>query len=283
VERCHDGFNYKMSPWIADAKEGWNYCLMLLQAKLCDIGYLEPDVEDTELIRTLGKGGSAWVYEGNYKGQTVVVKVFRWNEEKESSFYAENSALRTLAALDVAGVPRIEALADVENYEECESFGTAILTTPLGKPFRTTLDGNEESIQGSHLRDLVRIVQRAHEAKIFHRDIKPNNLHLTDEGNIVLLDWGASTLLNDPDTHSRTWQGTAGFSVTSDEQEENSWSDATCDLVAVVRSAYVLVFKDRPPENFWTMYHGSVWNVAIELATNEDYEKLGQRLRGLIM
>jgi hypothetical protein len=72
--------------------------------------------------------------------------------------------------------------------------------------------------------------------------------------------------------------------VTPPEQYENGWSDATCDLVAVVRSAYTLVFKQQPSSpDFWEKAFrvGSVWHTALELAIQQDYQNLGHLLNKL--
>ena len=83
------------------------------------------------------------------------------------------------------------------------------------------------------------------------------------------------------------WQGSVGFSVTPDQQTTNGWDDKACDLVAVVRTAYVLFCKESPPTessaeaiDYWNKQFrdGSGWKAALGHALNTNYEELGKIL-----
>ena len=105
-------------------------------------------------------------------------------------------------------------------------------------------------------------------------------MYLTNDGKILLNDWSASTKLDDATREPGDWQGTADFSVTSDDQTKNKWSDATCDLVAVIRSAYVLLFnmKSNCLRDGAYLRKGTLWQVALTHATNQDYDNLAKLL-----
>jgi serine/threonine protein kinase len=162
---------------------------------------------------------------------------------------------------------------------------TALILTPVGKSLGTIIE--KEMINGLHLRDLVQIVKIAHEKELFHRDIKPTNMYLNDD-EILLNDWGSSKQLN-TSIEKKDWLGTYGFSVTTDERLKNGWSDKTCDLVSVVRSAYVFVTKENPrisDDNgaaFWNekIRVGTLWHEAVLLAEQKEYDALSQLLRKL--
>ena len=278
VQRNGSDLQYQKAPVLNNAMEGWLYFLKLLTAKWAEIGYLEPQVEDTQLIQVLGRGGSSSVYRGLHDNETVVVKIFKKNHEK--SFCAEKFALEQLQKNNVAGVPTIKANVKVKNSGDCEAWSEAILFTPKGETLRTFgLSG--KLIQGSHLKDLVQIVKAAHDLGLLHRDIKPDNMFLFEK-TIFLNDWSSS--IKEDDFYNAPWEGSIGYSVTKGEREENRWSGKSCDLIAVVRSSYVLVTRRvLPSENGSNQFGpGKVWEKAFEFAIEEDYDQLGNLLFTLL-
>ena len=278
VERNGSELQYQKAPVIDNPMEGWLYFLKLLTAKWAEIGYLEPQVENTQLIRALGRGVSSSVYEGIHGNKTVVVKIFKKNHEK--SFCAEKFALEQLQKNKVAGVPTFKATVKVNNSGDCEVWSGAILVTPKGEPLRT-FGLNGELIQGSHLKDLVQIVKAAHDLGLLHRDIKPDNMFLFKK-TFFLNDWSSSIKKDDFD--DAPWEGSIGYSVTKDEREEYRWSGKACDLIALVRSSYVLVTKRVLPSENGSNQFGprTVWKNAFEFAIVEDYDQLGKLLFTLL-
>ena len=107
VQRNGSELQYQKAPVIDNPMEGWLYFLKLLTANLAEIGYLEPQVEDTELTQVLGRGGSSSVYKGMH------------NEEKEpmysdklpcfliSAYKAPTSRTRQSASLSLQRLPEL--------------------------------------------------------------------------------------------------------------------------------------------------------------------------------
>ena len=156
----------------------------------------------------------------------------------------------------------------------------AILVTPKGEPLRT-FGLNGELIQGSHLKDLVQIVEAAHDLGLLHRDIKPDNMFLFEK-TFFLTDWSSS--IKKDDFYNAPWEGSIGYSVTKDEREEYRWSGKACDLIALVRSSYVLVTKRVLPSENGSHQFGprTVWRKAFEFAIVENYDQLGNLLFTLL-
>jgi serine/threonine protein kinase len=91
----------------------------------------------------------------------------------------------------------------------------------------------------------------AHEPPIVHRDIKPQNLKLTDENHIVLLDFGLS---KDFDTNSASSPvnsaSVAGYSphFASMEQIRGTGTDSRSDIYSLSATLYQLLTNITPPD-----------------------------------
>ncbi|MEP6787284.1 MAG: serine/threonine-protein kinase, partial [Acidobacteriota bacterium] len=91
----------------------------------------------------------------------------------------------------------------------------------------------------------------SHEPPIVHRDIKPQNLKLTDENHIVLLDFGLS---KDFDTNSASSPinsaSVAGYSphFASMEQIRGTGTDARSDIYSLSATLYQLLANVIPPD-----------------------------------
>ena len=91
----------------------------------------------------------------------------------------------------------------------------------------------------------------SHEPAIVHRDIKPQNLKLTDENHIVLLDFGLSKDFDSSTTgNSMNSASVAGYSphFASMEQIRGTGTDARSDLYSLSATLYQLLTNTIPAD-----------------------------------
>ena len=84
---------------------------------------------------------------------------------------------------------------------------------------------------------LLEVLAAAHEKGVVHRDVKPENLFLTEDGALKVLDFGIARLLESTERHSATRTGTmiGTAAFMAPEQALGQWSqvDGQSDLWAV--------------------------------------------------
>ena len=74
----------------------------------------------------------------------------------------------------------------------------------LSKKKRFSLD-----LTRFYIIELILALEALHKENIIHRDIKPDNILLDEDGHIKLTDFGLSKILTDNKTY--TWCGTPGY------------------------------------------------------------------------
>ena len=155
------------------------------------------------------------------------------------------SVYRALQAHPVAGTPRIYlAIEDGGSLIVVEEFlsGTT-LSDYLSQKGRLSTDETAEIAA-----QLCRILQQLHNMNppIIHRDVKPSNIILSEEGYVRLLDMNAAKEYHGPAGADTKLLGTAGYAAP--EQYGFGASDPRTDLYAVGVLMYVMLTGVLPSE-----------------------------------
>lgn len=205
------------------------------------------------LLKKIGEGASGEVFEAEHMelGRKYAVKVL-------SAAHA--------AAHDAVERFRREARAVAKlshpNLVQLHDFGKSI----DGRVFLAMelLDGHTldvEAEKGLGWRSATRLaiqatraLEAAHDAGLVHRDLKPQNLFLTSEGELKLLDFGVAMALAETaggDAPEKRQKGFAVFGTPeymAPEQVAGEAVDARCDVYALGCVLYELVTGARPFE-----------------------------------
>jgi serine/threonine protein kinase len=84
---------------------------------------------------------------------------------------------------------------------------------------------------------------------VLHRDIKPQNLKLTPEGQVILLDFGLAKGTVEQQTAADSVSSVFGYTAhyAPPEQIQGSGTEPRSDLYALAATLYHLLTNQRPP------------------------------------
>ena len=194
------------------------------------------------LTRLLGRGGFADVYLGEqiYLGSQAAIKVLSvpLALEATSGFLDEARTLVRLAH------PRIIRLLD---YGVQEQTPFLVMEFAPGGTLRKLHPGGERLSLATvveYVRQVAEALQYAHNERLIHRDVKPDNLLLGQHGEILLSDFGIA-LLAHSSRSQRTEQIVGTVSYMAPEQIQGHPCQAS-DQYALGVIAYEWLSGNRP-------------------------------------
>ncbi|XP_013780403.1 cyclin-dependent kinase 14-like, partial [Limulus polyphemus] len=151
-------------------------------------------------LEQLGEGSYATVYKGysNLTNKVVALKEIRLQTEEGTPFTAirEASLLRGLKHANIV------TLHDIIHTKETLTFVFEFVHTDLSQ----YLERHPGGLNGNNVRlflfQLLRGLVYCHERRVLHRDLKPQNLLISDQGELKLADFGLARAKSVP---SRTY------------------------------------------------------------------------------
>lgn len=198
-----------------------------------------------EIQELIGVGGMAMVYKAHDKldDKTVAIKIlkdeFLGNEEFIRRFKNESKAIAVLSH------PNIVKVYDV-------SFGDRIQYIVMEYIDGITLKeyiGHQASIpwkEAVHFTvQILQALQHAHEKGIVHRDVKPQNIMLLQDGTIKVTDFGIARFSNN-ETKTMTNKAIGSVHYIAPEQAKGSVTDGKADIYSVGVMLYEMLTGRLP-------------------------------------
>jgi beta-lactam-binding protein with PASTA domain/serine/threonine protein kinase len=196
----------------------------------------------------IARGGMASVYEATdlRLDRTVAIKVMHPglgdDDEFAARFVAEARAAARLSH------PNVVAVFDQGNDD-----GTVFLAMELipGHTLRDTI-GKEAPLSPARalalLEPVVSALAAAHRAGLIHRDVKPENVLIADDGRIKVADFGLAKAVSATTQHTATGILIGTVSYVAPELVVEGRSDARADVYAVGVIMYELLTGHKPHE-----------------------------------
>ena len=202
------------------------------------------------VVHLIGKGGMGEVYLAvdQRLGSAVALKRTFFSDDEQLGNAFEREA-RTLARLRHPVLPKVS-----DHFTE-QGTQYLVMEHISGEDISKRLESNKKPFPLSwvlfwadHLLDSLTYLH-THEPPIVHRDIKPQNLKLTDENNIVLLDFGLSKS-SGGETRISTSGSIVGYTphYAPMEQIRGTGTDGRSDIYALSATLYQILTNIVPAD-----------------------------------
>jgi Tol biopolymer transport system component len=204
-----------------------------------------------QIVGPLGAGGMGDIYRARDTrlGREVAVKVLpRWLAENESALHRFRREARAAAALNHPNVMAV--------YDVAEVSGSPCIVTELieGRTLHSILDQRRPSAEAAldYACQILDGLVAAHEKGIVHRDLKPDNLIVTPDGRVKVIDFGLARAAHPGGTSSASTTATAPHQVLgtppymSPEQAEGFEVDHRSDIFSFGTVLYEMLTGQKP-------------------------------------
>nr|XP_011736736.1 myosin-IIIa isoform X2 [Macaca nemestrina] len=215
-----------------------------------------PDPSDTwEITETIGKGTYGKVFKvlNKKNGQKAAVKILDPVHDIDEEIEAEYNILKALS--DHRNVVRFYGIYFKKDKVNGDKLWLVLelcnggSVTDLVKGFLKRGERMSEPLIAYILHEALMGLQHLHNNKTIHRDVKGNNILLTTEGGVKLVDFGVSAQLTSTRHRRNTSVGTPFWmapEVIACEQQLDTTYDARCDTWSLGITAIELGDGDPP-------------------------------------
>lgn len=203
-----------------------------------------------KLIRLIGEGGMASVYEGEHEtlGTKVAIKILNpilsANQQIRQRFKNEAKMMATLDH------PNIICVLD---YEESDTFLAITMEMLRGKDMNDHIkEHGKLSVERSNevFSQVLSAFNYAHNQGIVHRDVKPANIFLLPDGQVKILDFGIAKLfgLGNEMTQTGTQMGTPMY-MSPEQVKADKSIDHRSDIFSLGVTLYFSLTGKAPYES----------------------------------
>ncbi|MEE8577747.1 MAG: serine/threonine-protein kinase, partial [candidate division Zixibacteria bacterium] len=200
---------------------------------------------DYKLIRELGRGGMGAVFLAHPKDlpeHQVVLKELldprhfqRFKGEAKTLVNLKHDKISRLLHFFTHGHSIVIAMEYVEG-RTLKEYLEQVGTLPVNEALSITMD-------------LLETLEYAHQHRVFHRDIKPGNLMIDNNGSIMVIDFGIAKDSDNPDiTQEGVGIGTAAYAPPEQLFYARDIDWAVADIYSVGTTLYMLITGRLPFE-----------------------------------
>lgn len=194
-----------------------------------------------ELLEKIGEGGMSQVFKARdnklnrFVAAKILKKEFCNNADIVEKFMGEATAIATLSDNNIVNVLDVGTQADDINYIVMEYVNGKTLKDVIKQVGKMNYEtGISVAIQ------IAKALDCAHRNKIIHRDVKPQNILVTEDGVMKVTDFGiAKSSTSSTITNTSTIMGSAHY--LSPEQAKGSFIDCRTDLYSLGVVLYEMV------------------------------------------
>lgn len=187
-----------------------------------------------ELLERVGMGGMAVVYKAMDKmlNRYVAVKIlreeFKENEEFIRRFKVESQAAASLSHQNIVQI------YDVGEEEGLHYIVMELLEGETLKSYMNSKGGKLSRREATNFSmQICRALEHAHSKHVVHRDIKPQNIVLTESGKIKVADFGIARAANNTTTVNSSNYAVGSAHYLSPEQARGGYTDHRSDIYSL--------------------------------------------------
>ncbi|UCG51068.1 MAG: protein kinase [Candidatus Latescibacterota bacterium] len=202
-------------------------------------------VSHYKILERLGEGGMGVVYKARDLKLDRFVAMKFLPSQQDTDEDAKRRFIHEAKSASSLDHPNICAIHEIDETPEGQTF--IVMPHYEGEPLDKKLENGPFGIEDAI--DIVRQVASglavAHDKGIVHRDVKPGNVFVTDDGQVKLLDFGLAKLAGTTKfTKTGTTLGTVSYM--SPEQARGEEVDVRSDVFSLGLVLYELL-AGRPP------------------------------------
>lgn len=201
-----------------------------------------------EILELIGTGGMSDVYkakdivDGNFVAVKILKKEFAENEEFLRRFRNESRAIAVLSH------PNIVKIIDVGFSQKIQFIVMEYIDGETLKEFMERQNALDWKTASYFMVQILRALGHAHDMGIVHRDVKPQNIMILDDGTIKVMDFGIAKFAREEGL-TTTAQAIGSVHYISPEQARSDATDEKSDIYSAGIVFYEMLTGVKPFDN----------------------------------